>query len=279
MEQRERMMHDLQLARYSDATREAYVSSVGELAKYYWCCPSILERDHLRRWVEHLRKCPIGPARVLVHLAALKFFYTKTMGKPDLVSFITLPSNTSKLPEVLSPEEVERLLNGLTSAKYRVFFTTMYATGLRLSEACRLQTSDINAARGVILIRGKGNKERLVTLKPRLYGILRAYWKQERPAKPWLFPVRGGHGPMPPAAARLALNKAAQQAGLDKHITPHILRHSFATHLLENGTELRVIQLLLGHAHIETTTRYTRVSRKLIAEAPSPLDQLPKNDG
>lgn len=144
-----------------------------------------------------------------------------------------------------------------------------------MSEACELQIRDVDAARGVIVVRhGKGNKERLVGLSPRLLGILRAYWKQERPAAPWLFSSRTG-GPLRDDAARMALSRAAIEAGIDKHVTPHVLRHSFATHLLDGGTDLRVIQVLLGHAHIHSTTRYARVSTGLIAKTESPLDRLP----
>ena len=159
--------------------------------------------------------------------------------------------------------------------KFRVLFSTIYATGLRISEACALETGDIDAAKGMVLVRhGKGDKERAVMLSPRLLAILRAYWRQERPPAPYLFVGRTGR-PLHVRVARKALRLAAASAGLGR-VTPHVLRHSFATHLLESGTDLRVIQVLLGHESIDTTTRYVRVSRTLLRNTQSPLDRLPK---
>jgi site-specific recombinase XerD len=159
-----------------------------------------------------------------------------------------------------------------------VFFATVYATGLRLGEACRLETRDIDAARGVIHVRqAKGHKERFVMLSPRLLAILRAYWSLEQPPAqppaPWLFASRRGRC-LDADWARAALRLAARKAGIDKKVTPHALRHSFATHLLEGGTDLRVIQVLLGHESIKTTTRYARVSTELIGKTPSPIERV-----
>ena len=275
---RDRMMQDLELGGYAEHTRQGYLSSVGELAKFHWRAPEELSQDEVRAWVEHLTKATgLSRARLEQHFAALRFFYGKTLGKPDMVSFLSFRSDPAPLPEVLSTEEVHRLLQGLHTPKYCVFFTTVYATGLRMSEAAQLQTSDIDRARGVIVVRhGKGNKERLARLSPRLYAILRAYWKQERPAAPWLFPSRKG-GPLYAETARMALKRAAMEAGIDGRVTPHMLRHSFATHLLDAGTDLRVIQVLLGHASIQSTVRYARVSTALIAKTESPLERLPQS--
>lgn len=272
---RDRMMQDLELGGYAECTRQGYVSSVGELAKFHWRAPHELSQDEVRAWVEHLTKSTgLSRSRLKQHFAALRFFYGKTLGKPELVSFLSFRADPAPLPEVLSADEVHRLLQGLHSPKYRVFFTTVYATGMRMSEAGRLRTDDIDAARGVIVVLGKGNKKRLVGLSARLYAILRAYWKQERPAAPWLFPSRKG-GPLYANTARVALKRAAVEAGIDGHVTPHVLRHSFATHLLDAGTDLRVIQVLLGHASIQSTVRYARVSTALIAKTESPFDRLP----
>jgi site-specific recombinase XerD len=176
---------------------------------------------------------------------------------------------------LLSAIEVERLLAALDSARFRVFFTVVYATGLRLGEACRLETRDIDAARGVIHVRqGKGGKDRLVMLSARLYAILRAYWAHERPPAPWLFASRTTGRHLNADVARKAIKLAAARAGLEKKITPHVLRHCFATHLLEGGTDLRVIQVLLGHDSIRTTTRYAQVSTALISSTSSPLERL-----
>jgi len=280
MSVRNRMTQDLDAAGYADSTRSTYFNAIGDVAKHFWCCPSTLNREEVREYVDYLRtRTGVGPSRLIGHMAALKFFYAKTLGEPGMVSFIVMPSRTEYLPEVLSVEEVQRLLEALRKPKYRVFFTTMYATGLRMKETCALQTGDLDAARGVMRVLGKGRKERLVPLKPRLLEILRAYWKQERPPGPWLFPARFSDRPLIPVTAQQAFKRASKEAGLDDKLTPHVLRHSFATHLLEAGTELRVIQVLLGHASIGTTTRYARVSTALMAKAPSPLDLLKKKTG
>jgi site-specific recombinase XerD len=205
----------------------------------------------------------------------LRFLYTKTLGRPEVTSFLSWPKDVDKLPMVLTEAQVHRLLGAFETSRMRVFFTTVYAAGLRISEACRLETRDIDAERGVIHVRGKGGKERLVMLSPRLLVILRAYWKQEHPKAPWLFAGNTGNH-IAPDVARKAFKQAAAQAKLGKKVTPHTLRHSFATHLLEAGTELRVIQVLLGHDSIRSTTRYARVSAGMVRRTKSPLDRLKK---
>jgi site-specific recombinase XerD len=271
------MVHDMKLAGYAVGTIDLYVNSVQSFADFFaGRGPMKLGQPEVRQWVELLEKSGVGPDRLRGHFAALKFLYTKTLGRPDVVSFLSWPKGPQPLPTVLSVEEVSRLLDSLESAKHRVFFTTVYGTGLRISEACRLQTGDVDAARGVIHVReGKGNKERLVMLDPKLLSLLREYWRQERPARPYLFTGKNGR-PLDPEVARCALRRARTAAGIDKRVTPHALRHSFATHLLEDGTDLRVIQVLLGHSSLRSTTRYTRVSAKMIAETRSPLSLLPK---
>jgi integrase/recombinase XerD len=272
---RDKMMHDLERAGYVPKTRAIYLNAIRDFAAHYRRSPEQLGADDVRAWVDRLTtEAAIGPQRVRQHLSALKFLYTKTLWKPENVSFLAWPSDPQKLPVVLASDEVERLLGALERPKYRVFFTLVYATGLRVREACRLETRDIDAARGVIHVReAKRKRERFVMLSPRLLTILRKYWALERPPSPWLFASSGG-GALNADTARKALELAAQKAGVDKKVTPHVLRHSFATHLLEGGTELRVIQVLLGHTTIKTTTRYARVSTGLIARTPSPLDRL-----
>jgi site-specific recombinase XerD len=180
------------------------------------------------------------------------------------------------MPVVLSPSEVAALLSALRLPKYRVFFSLLYATGMRLAEACHLETSDIDGERGVIRVRrSKGGRERVVMLSPRLLATLRAYWRFARPAAPYLFTARTGK-PLHPEVARHALAAAAAAAGLRKRVTPHVLRHTFATHLLERGVDIRIIQVLLGHMSIRTTARYAHVSADVIARTVSPLDLLPR---
>jgi site-specific recombinase XerD len=269
------MMHDLELAGYVPKTRLIYLNAVRDFAAHYRRSPAELGPDHVRGWVGRLTtEGKIGPQRIRQHMAALKFLYTKTLWKPENVSFLSWPSDPQRLPVVLSAEEVERLLGALEQPVYRVFFILVYATGLRLREASRLETRNIDAARGVIHVReAKGKKERFVMLSPRLLKVLRRYWALVRPPAPWLFASSEG-GQFNANTARRALKLAATKAGLSKKVTPHVLRHSFATHLLDGGTDLRVIQVLLGHASIKSTTRYARVSTKVIASTASPLERL-----
>lgn len=275
---RSRMMQDLDLGGYAKRTRQTYVDSIRDFARFHGRSPDQLGQDEVREWVEHLRrrKPKLSTQRLRQHFAALRFFYGKTLGQPQVTSFLSWPRDPKKLPVVLSEEQVHRLLGAFAAPRFRVFFTTVYAAGLRISEACRLETQDIDTARGVIHVRnGKGGKERLVMLSPRLLVILRAYWKQERPRAPWLFSGRTGNH-LAAEVARKAFRRAASTVKLGKRVTPHVLRHSFATHLLEQGTDLRVIQILLGHDSIRSTTHYARVSAGMLAKAKSPLDRLRK---
>jgi integrase/recombinase XerD len=269
-----RMMQDLKLAGHAPKTQKTYVECIGLFAQFCWS-PEQADQALVREWVEKLQKSKVGAQRLRQHFAALKFLFGKTLARPQQVAFLSWPRDPKRLPKVLTEEQVGKLLEALESPKYRVFFTTLYATGLRLQEGSHLQVGDIDAERGVIHVRhAKGQRERLVMLSPRLLAILRAYWKQERPAKPYLFPTKAGKA-LDPDFARRVLHKAAKAAGLS-NVTPHVLRHSFATHLLDNGTELRVIQVLLGHDSIRTTTRYARVSTAVLAKTKSPIERMRK---
>jgi integrase/recombinase XerD len=276
---RNRMMQDLELAGYVPRTREVYINAIRNFAEYHRRSPAQLGQEHVRQWVQQLVGRGLGPQRLRQHFAALKFLYGKTLGRPEVAAFLSWPRDPEKLPVVLSPDEVRRVLEALRLSKYRVFFTTVYATGMRKKEACLLETGDIDAARGVIHVRhGKGKqgaKERFVMLSPVLLTLLREYWKLERPPAPWLFASQRGKS-LNAEVASHALRRAVAEAGLDKKVGSHTLRHSFATHLFEKGTELRTIQILLGHSSIKSTTRYTRVSTETIAKTQSPLDTLPK---
>ena len=272
---RNKMMQDLRLAGYAPKTQKTYLECISLFAQFCWE-PALADQEVVRAWVAQLEKTKVGPQRLRQHFAALKFLFAKTLARPEQVAFLSWPKDPKRLPTVLTAAQVSALLGALESTKYRVFFTTVYATGLRLNEACHLKPADIDSARGVIRVCGKGRKERLVMLSPTLLAILRAYWRQERPQGPFLFPTKTKRA-LDPDVARRVSHKAAEAAGLNsKQVTPHVLRHSFATHLLENGTELRVIQVLLGHDNIHTTTRYAQVSTVLVSKAKSPLDNLPK---
>ena len=274
---REQMIGDLELGGYAPGTKLMYVGAVREMAAYFRRSPALLGRDDLRRYVEYLRseRCQ-SASRLRGHLAAIKFVYSKTLGRPEDVSFLSWPSQASKLPAVLSPAEVGALLQALEHPTYRMVATTLYATGMRIREVCALEIRDIDASRGVIAVRhAKGDKQRLVPLEPRLLALLRHYWKLQRPEPPFLFTASHTHGCARASTVRMAMKRAAKKAGLSKTVSPHVLRHSYATHLLDAGTDVRVIQHILGHESIHTTTRYTQVSLKLLAQAPALLDRLP----
>lgn len=273
---RKRMIEDLQLGGYSSCTMELYVSSVASFAKYHNKSPALCGREEVRNWALHLQAHGMSPNGVRLHLFGLKFFYTRTLGRPEIVADLPLPKLRKTIPVVLSCAEVHALLEALATPRMRMFFTLVYATGLRLREACLLETRDIQKERGVIHVRhGKGGSERFVTLGARLYALLRAYYSDVRPAPPWLFSGRGGKSLHPDVAIK-AMVVARRVARIEKRVSTHTLRHSFATHLLERGTDLRVIQVLLGHSSLQTTTTYTHVSSKLVADVQSPLDLLPK---
>jgi site-specific recombinase XerD len=233
-----------------------------------------LRQEDLRRWIEHMQSRGLSASRQRQLFSAVRFFFAKTLGRPHLVAFLAMPRGRTPPPEILSAEEVGQVLQALQVAKYRTLFTLIYATGLRVSEACSLKTTDIDAKRGVLHVRhGKGDKARIVVLSPRLLALLRSYWAAERPPQPWLFASQRGRS-IEPQTARSALRLAAAQALRGKHVTPHVLRHSFATHQLESGTDLRVVQVLLGHAQISTTARYTRVSTETMKRAVDTLEKL-----
>jgi site-specific recombinase XerD len=237
--------------------------------------PGEASQDAIRWWVDHLRLQPINASTLRCHYSALKFLFEKTLGQPEKVAFISMPHAKAPLPKILSTEEIVRVLDGFTVFKYRMLFTLIYGTGMRIREASLLQTRDINAMQKVIHVRnGKGGKERLVPMDAKLYAKLRAYYRHERPTAPWMFTSKVG-GPICPETARRALLCASAVAGIGKVVTPHMLRHAFATNLLEHGTDLVKIQLVMGHESILSTSIYTHVAPGQIAAIRSPLEDLP----
>jgi integrase/recombinase XerD len=277
MQLRDQMLQDMELGGYSADTRRQYVSAVRELAAYFSMSPAEITRDQLREYVVYLRthRCK-SATRLRNHLAAIKFVYSRTLGREDDVSFLMWPRSSENVPTVLSREEVAQLLAAIEHPTYRMAATTIYATGLRAHEVCLLETRDVDAAREVILVRhGKGRKQRLVPLSPPLLSQLRAYWKRARPEPPYVFSATHARGAMRAPALRMALHRAGEQSKIAKRVTPHVLRHCFATHLLDLGTDTRVIQVLLGHSSIRTTARYVQVSMQVMSRAASLLDGLP----
>ena len=270
-----RFAGDLRMANRAVRTIENYVGSVRRFEDYLGHDLADASQEAVRRWVDHLRGQAVGASRLGQHYAALKFLFARTLGQPEKVAWITIPKAKAHLPSILGRPEIQRLLDGFTTAKYRMFFTLIYATGLRITEASLLETRDIDSMLKVIHVRnGKGGKERMVPMDGKLYGLLRTYYKHEQPPKPWLFASRAGN-PICPETARRALLCAAAASGIGKIVGPHMLRHAFATHLLENGEDLRKIQVVLGHGSIRSTQIYTQVSPSQIAAIRSPLEDLP----
>jgi integrase/recombinase XerD len=272
----DQMKADLTLRAYRPGTIRSYLACAKAFAAYFLLSPLHMGEDHIRRFLLHLlEEKKVGPATHKMFVAALRFLYGVTLGRPEVAIRIPWPKVPRTLPDILSLAEVERLLGAIISIKHRVIIMTAYGAGLRISEACSLKVPDIDSARGLIHVRnGKRGRDRFVMLSPRLLAGLRAYWKQVRPQGPALFPGAKPGTCISPEAVRRALRSAAKSAGLAKRVTPHVLRHTFATHLLEGGTDLRVIQVLLGHASIRTTTLYTQVSQTHIGRTPSPLERL-----
>ncbi|MGH7410929.1 MAG: tyrosine-type recombinase/integrase [Candidatus Methylomirabilis sp.] len=272
---RDRMLEDLTLAGYSPSTVRIYLHYARSFAKHYMRSPAAMGKEEVRAYLLHLldtRKLSHDTYRQ-AH-AAIKFLYTVTLDRPVEVQTIPRHRRQRPLPDVLSGTEVQALLDAVRNPKYRVALMTIYAAGLRVSEACHLHVPDIDSKRRVIHVRlGKGAKDRYVMLSERLLGALREYWKISRPHDV-LFPGRYGRGHIDPSSVRATLACAASEISLKKKVTPHVLRHSFATHLLELGTSIRVVQALLGHAHIDATAGYTNVSSQHIQRVRSPFDVL-----
>jgi len=270
---RQRMIEDMTMRNMSPLTKKSYVRAVKNFSKYFRQSPDKLTFEHVRDYQLHLVSRGLGVQATNQIMCALRFFYGTTLGKTGVSEHIPLGRRPDTLPPVLARDEVERFLKAVNDLEFRTAFVTIYATGLRVSEAVALTIKDINSARMVIHIRqGKGRKDRYVMLSEQLLGILGAYWKCVRPQN-WLFP---GPDPARPITVRLqrACRLAAEVAGLDKTVTVHTLRHSFATHLLEQGVDIRVIQDLLGHRHIDSTSRYARVAINTIRQIKSPLEAL-----
>jgi integrase/recombinase XerD len=272
----EQMGQDLARGPYAKSTQESYIRTARALGGHFDRPVAELQRDDLRVYVEHLHAQARSASWLKMKLAAIKFLYDKTLGRPADVSFVSWPRQYSPLPVVLSLEEVRAFFEALQHPLYLVIATLLYGTGLRIDEALSLELSDIDGRRGVLHVRhGKGNRAREVMLSPDLLQYLRGYWAREQPTRPYLFASRRTGRPPTQAAVCHAFALAQEQAGITKRVRPHVLRHCYATHLLEAGTDIRIIQALLGHRSLQTTMRYTRVSTALMQKVPSPLELLP----
>jgi len=247
---------------------------VAKFSQYFGHSPDRLDIEDVRAYQVRLVARGISWAALNQIVCALRFFYGVTLGQGELPERIPYAREPRKLPLVLSADEVVRFLEAVPGLKSRTALTTAYAAGLRASEAVRLKVSDIDSRRMMIRIEeGKGAKDRYAMLSPQLLTILRGYWRLVRPRQ-WLFPGRDEDRPIDPQVLHAGCRSACKASGLAKRVTVHTLRHSFATHLLEAGTDIRIIQVLLGHSNLSTTARYTRVASTTLRNTASPLDRL-----
>jgi site-specific recombinase XerD len=275
------MRQDLELGGYAPATIREYLHAARRFAEHVKRPPKQVGQAEIRNYVEYLRKKrKYGASMLKLQLGGIRFLYGVTLGRPEVVAWMSWPKQPKTLPVVLSGTEIEKLLGAMSNPMFRAVAMVMYGAGLRISEACALRVTDIDAERGVIHVRhGKGNRERCAMLSERLLVALRSYWAASRPPLPLLFPSEDPTKPIGTDRVRKAMTAAARTTGLSKRVSPHVLRHSFATHLLDTGTDVRVIQALLGHASIRSTMRYAQVSREKLAKTKSPLDLLGTPEG
>jgi integrase/recombinase XerD len=279
---RQRMLEELQRRNYAETTIESYVRAVELLARHFNRPPDQLGAEHLRQYHLHLIERKLATRTIVQQISALRFFYVKTLGRPYPELKLPNPKQPEQLPTVLSREEVRRLIGAATNLYRHTVLLTLYATGMRRNELRQLKVCDIDSQRMVIRIRqGKGRRDRDVPLRPNLLRVLRDYWRWRRPES-WLFPGGRYHTymdrPISSKAVWRAVTDATRRAGILKHVTPHTLRHSRATHLLEAGADLATIQRLLGHADLESTTVYLHLSDRHLKAVSDPADDIPLPD-
>ena len=276
---RKMMLEELQRRHYSHRTAKTYTRIVCDFAQHFHCSPNKLGPEQIREYQAHLFQTKnLSPATVSQYASALRFFFVKTLRRHFLAEHITFPKQPRRLPTVLSPEEVARLIDSASNLLHRTLLMTLYSTGMRRAELCRLRVNDIDGRRMMIRIQqGKGRRDREVPLSPKLLETLRAYWRWMTP-KTFLFPGTVKHRradvPISSNTVWFACRQATQAAGITKHLSPHTLRHSYASHLLEAGADLRTIQLLLGHSRLEHTLVYLHLSPKHLQAITNPLDSL-----
>lgn len=274
---RQRMTEDMQVRNLSPLTQTSYLLQVSQFARHFHQSPEKLGPEEIRAYQVYLtNEKKLAPGSVLIAVAALRFLYKVSLKREWLFDeVIPAPKKPQKLPVVLSPEEVLHFLECVASTKHRAILTTCYAAGLRISEAVRLQPKDIDSQRMVIRVeQGKGQKDRYVMLSPKLLETLRSYYRSVRP-KGWLFEGDIAGHPITRSAVEVACQRARRLSGIRKPTSPHSMRHAFAVHLLESGTDVRTIQLLLGHRSLATTARYLRIATTKVCSTSSPLDLLP----
>lgn len=278
---RDRMEADLALRGAAKGTCAVYLRYAAAFVAFFMRPPTQLGTEHVRAWLLHmLRDMRRSPRTVNVARAALRFLFDVTLQRPDVMASIRSVRVLHRQPDVPSGSQVAALLAHARIPKHRAMLTLLYGTGMRVSEMLRLQPADIDSKRMVVHLRDTKNRhDRIVPLPPRALEALRAYWKAARPKGPSLFGGRSGDGMMVRNAVNLAVSKAAARAGIKLRVYPHLLRHAFATHLLEVGTDLRTVQILLGHRSLQSTARYTHLSEARRATLRSPLDLLGTEEG
>ncbi len=275
-ELRRRMLADMTIRSFGDKTKHDYIRHVETLTAFLGRSPGTATADDLRRFQLHQVEQGAQPPKLNSQASALRFFFTITLGRPDLINQLARTHYPRKLPRILSAEDVLRLLEAAPGPglKYKAALSIAYGAGLRCGEVVMLRVGDIDSERMLIRVEmGKGRKDRYAMLSPQLLALLRAWWRQCR-SRGWLFPGRDPLLPITTRQLNRVCHMAAQAAGLGAWVTPHTLRHSFATHLLESQTDVRVIQVLLGHAKLDTTARYTHIATNLLRTVVSPLDRL-----
>ena len=273
---RRKMLEELQRLNYSDRTAKTYIRIVRDFAAYFQRSPDKLGPEQIRQYQAYLfQSKKLSTATVSQYVSAIRFLFVKTLRRHFLTEHIPFPKSPRRLPIVLSPEEVARLIDAARNLYHRTLLMTLYSTAVRRSELCRLQVSDIDSQRMMIRIHGKGRRDRDVPLSPKLLETLRLYWRWRKP-KTYLFPGRSRRADVPISANTvwLTCRQAAQQAGIGKRLSPHSLRHSCATHLLDAGADLRTIQVWLGHSRLEHTLIYLHLSNRHLQAVPNPLDSL-----
>jgi integrase/recombinase XerD len=276
---RQRMLEDLQIRNYAPTIIRAYILQVAQFAKHFGKSPDQLGAEHIRAYQLFLvKEGKLSQSTYIQVASALRFLDTQTLNRQVSIDRIPFPRRERKLPIILSREEVKALLEAPRNLRHRALLTTMYAAGPRVSEVAKLRVGDIDSARNVLWIRGgKGHKDRQTLLPPKLLDLLRSYWRWKRPGE-WMFPSSQPDQPISPKSIYLACRGAARKARITKAIHPHSLRHAFATHLLEAGCDIRKIQMLLGHARLETTARYLHVADLAVRSTTSPLELLDSLD-
>ena len=276
---RRRMIEDMTIRKFAPKTQHDYLQRVKNFAAFLGRSPDTASFEDVRRYQLRLTTSGVGVPTVNQTVSTLRFFFRVTLKRHDILEHTHFIHEPRKLPVVLSPEEVARLLDAAPGLKYKAALSVAYGAGLRAGEVVSLKINHIDSERMVIRVeQGKGRKDRYVMLSPHLLALLRAWWKAARP-QGWLFPGRDRVQPMTTRQLNRACHAAAQMAEINKRVSLHTLRHSFATHLLEQSIDVRVIQVLLGHAKLDTTALYTRVATKTISEVMSPLDYITRKLG